>query len=232
MARGVKMDGWIKLHKQFLNWEWFTDINTCHLFLYCLVRAQFKDTNWKGIVIKRGSFVTSYQSLSNATGLSVQNVRTSLKKLTDKLTGELTHIKTSKYSIITVKNYDKYQVVNMQDNTQVNSQLTTNKELKNISNISYINTHTIECGGISKEDELILRNYAKKSKANNIDAYVHALISNGAYKDILVKEKERIQRKKEKEDFPRIEPVVLTDQDKAEIAEIQKRTRENLRRRS
>ena len=100
-------EGFIITHRKMLKWEWFTDVNTAHLFLYCLLRANFKDTTWRGIEIKRGSFITSLEKLAAETGLSVKQVRVALQKLID--TGEVANKPTSKYRIITVKNYDYYQ---------------------------------------------------------------------------------------------------------------------------
>ena len=112
--------GYIALFRQFIDWDWFTDINTCHLFIYCLLRANHKNTKWRGIELKKGQFVTSYQSLSEATGLSIRNVRTSLKKLTSKTTNELTHKTTNHYSIITVNNWNLYQKSDKQNDKQNN----------------------------------------------------------------------------------------------------------------
>jgi biotin operon repressor len=94
------------------------------LFTHCLLRANYQDTKWKGLTIKRGSFVTSLNTLVEETHLSVQNIRTSIDKL--KSTGELTSKSHSKYRIVTVNNYHLYQ----ETNKQTNKQLTTDKELK------------------------------------------------------------------------------------------------------
>ena len=47
-------DGWVKLHRQLLDWEWYTDINTKVVFLHCLIKANWEDKRWRGVVIKRG----------------------------------------------------------------------------------------------------------------------------------------------------------------------------------
>ena len=80
--------GYIRLFRQFIDWEWFTDVNTCHLFQYCLLRANHKNTVWRGREIKKGQFITSLRTMSTETGLSLQQSRTSLKKLTHGSTGE------------------------------------------------------------------------------------------------------------------------------------------------
>ncbi len=124
-------NGFIVLYRSLLDWEWYGDANTFRLFIHCLLRANHKEKKWQGITIDRGSFVTSYQHLALDLGLTVQNVRTSLNKL--KSTGELTHKPHSKYGIITINNYDKYQDTNSQPNTQltVKQQSSNNKQQRN-----------------------------------------------------------------------------------------------------
>jgi len=119
------MDGFIKIHRKILDWEWYNDINTCRLFIHCLILANHKDKKWRGIEIKRGSFITSLTSLSEGSKLSVQNVRTALSNL--KSTHELTINTTTKYTIVTICNYNLYH----QDNTQTNKQLTNNQQTTN-----------------------------------------------------------------------------------------------------
>jgi len=130
----VKKAGFIKIHRKMLDWEWFDDNNTFKLFMYCLLRANFEDTKYKGIKIKKGSFITSYRTISKETGLSIQNIRTSIKKL--KLTQELTQLLTQhqhgSYSIITVANWIGYQQSNTDANIKANSQSTQDKKSKEI----------------------------------------------------------------------------------------------------
>ncbi len=99
--------GWIKLHRKMLDWEWYGDGNTFRLFVHLLLTANHKPQSWKGVVIGRGELATGRQSLSAQTGLSEQSVRTSLERL--KSTNEITIKSTSKYSIVTIVNYDTYQ---------------------------------------------------------------------------------------------------------------------------
>jgi len=47
-------EGWVKLHRQLENWEWYTDVPVKVLFLHCLIKANFEDKNWRGINIKSG----------------------------------------------------------------------------------------------------------------------------------------------------------------------------------
>lgn len=101
------MEGYIKLHRKIIDWEWYTDVNTKCLFLHLMLMANHSDQKWRGETIKKGEFVTSLSHLSVQTGLSVQQVRTSLKKL--QKTGDVTIKTTNKNTVIMVVKYDFYQ---------------------------------------------------------------------------------------------------------------------------
>jgi hypothetical protein len=107
MTEADDNQGWICLHRKFMTWEWFTDPNVTHLFIYCLLRANYKATKWRGISVPKGGLITSHENLAKATGLSVKQVRTALDKL--KRTGEVASESTNNFSIITVVNWEKYQ---------------------------------------------------------------------------------------------------------------------------
>lgn len=100
-------NGFIKLHRKMIQWEWYNDVNVKILFLHLLLTANYEDKKWQGKVIKRGQRVCSYSVLSKELKLSVRSIRTSLNKL--KMTGEVTSETTSKYSLISIVNYDLYQ---------------------------------------------------------------------------------------------------------------------------
>ena len=129
-------NGWVKAHRKLIEWEWYDDSKIVHLYLHCLLKANHKPNKWRGIVIEQGQFVTSYHKLSCELPMSVQQIRTALNKL--KSTSELTIKTTSKYSIISITNWQSYQEDNKQHNNQVtsdqqssNNQVTTNKNEKN-----------------------------------------------------------------------------------------------------
>ena len=129
------MNGHIKLHRKMLSWGWYDDINTKVLFLHCLLKANWKKTEWHGVSIDAGQFVTSLASLAKETRLSVRQVRVALDHLT--MTGELTSKACNKYRIITVNNWFEYQLNDKQDDKQMTSrrqaddkQMTTDEEIK------------------------------------------------------------------------------------------------------
>lgn len=98
---------YVKISRKILEWEWYTDINTKVLFLHILLKANWKPGRFQGTDVPRGSFVTSQQNLALETGLTLKNVRTALKHLEN--TGEVAVNRHPKFSVITIKNYDKYQ---------------------------------------------------------------------------------------------------------------------------
>ena len=122
---------YVKISRKILEWEWYKDVNTKVVFFHILLKANWKNGRFQGMEIPRGSFATSYQSLAEETGLTVMNVRTAIKHL--KLTQEITVSQHSKFSVITVKNYDAYQTVNKVANNQLTgNQQATNRQLTTI----------------------------------------------------------------------------------------------------
>jgi len=122
------MSGWVKIHRQILEWEWYDDINTCRLFFHLLIKANHKERNYKGKVVQVGETLTGLDKLSNETNLSVQQIRTSLNKL--KSTNEITINSSPQGTVIKVVNYGKYQVATSEatDEQQTNNKrVTTNK---------------------------------------------------------------------------------------------------------
>lgn len=135
--------GWIKIHRSFLDWEWYGDDKMVRLFVHILLKANYKDKKWQGVVIKRGQFVTSLAKLSLETGLSVKNVRTCLDRLIS--SGEIGKQTASKYTIITVCNYVRYQC-DEETEGQANGKQTASKGQQH-----------------KKERNIIINNYKKEN---------------------------------------------------------------------
>lgn len=132
-------EGYIKISRKLLAWEWYTDEKTMLVFLHCLLKANWKDGRFRGVEVPRGSFVTSLPSLCEELKLTTQNVRTAINHL--KSTGEITVKTYPHYRMITINKYNEYQCDNRQDNRQLtgnqqatNRQLTAIEEYKNKKN--------------------------------------------------------------------------------------------------
>ena len=106
----------IKLYKKIRDWEWYEDPLTFKIFIDCLLRANWKDTSWKGIALKRGEFISSLETLAKSNGLGVRSVRTAILHL--ETTGELTRNRHGKFMIFTVNNYDSYQSTDTESVTE------------------------------------------------------------------------------------------------------------------
>ena len=100
-------EGWIKLHRSLLDWEWFADSNTFHVFVYLILKSCNRNHIWRNIPVSRGSLITSIKKISDETGVTEKSVRTALSRLKE---GEQITIKTTnKFSHITICKYSIYQ---------------------------------------------------------------------------------------------------------------------------
>ena len=114
--------GFIMLHRELIDWEWYTDVNTCKLFVHSLLKVNYSQKRWQGIVINKGEFVTSLDKLAVETGLTVSKVRTALSKLES--TNYLKLETTSAYTKISIPKLNDFVVeaVHSQNDTPHNTQ--------------------------------------------------------------------------------------------------------------
>lgn len=81
-----------------------------------ILRANWKAGRFQGVEVGRGELVSSYSALSSESGLSVKAVRTALNHLIG--TGEVAVKRHPKFTVFSIKNYDKYQVGGRQEGTE------------------------------------------------------------------------------------------------------------------
>lgn len=99
--------GFIKLHRSILSWEWWDNDITLKVFLWLLLNANWEDSRFQGYVIPKGSLVTSYDSISRNLKISPKQARTAIKHL--KRTGEVAIKRANKFSIVSIANWEKFQ---------------------------------------------------------------------------------------------------------------------------
>ena len=141
-------DNWLKLHRDLMEkpiWTASTpEQKTILITLLMMANYYENEWEWKGLPFKAkpGQFVTSLQSIARnaGKGISIQNVRTALKRFEkyEFLTDESTKVN----RLITIVNWGVYQSKPKKPNIdanreltdsqqRANRQLTTNKEYKN-----------------------------------------------------------------------------------------------------
>jgi len=123
------MDGWIKLHRKFSDWEWFDNSEMVHLFIFLLLNANSENGSWRGMTIKRGQILTGLHSLNERTGISIQTLRTCLNRL--EKTGEINKQSNNQNSLITICNYESYQEKPQKSNKQPNKRPTSDQQATN-----------------------------------------------------------------------------------------------------
>lgn len=131
MAKQSNSEGFIKLHRKILDWEWAQKPNTFLVFLWLLLNANWKDSRWQGHEVKRGQIITGRKAIAEATHLSEQSVRTALSHLIS--TREITkESPTNQWSRITIIKFDNYQLTKepTKDQPRTNQGLTTIEEGK------------------------------------------------------------------------------------------------------
>ena len=141
-------EGWIKLHRSIMDWEWFADAETLKLFLYLLLTANYENRMWKDITIQRGQLVISTEDLAQRLKSTRQKIRTQLKRL--ETSGTIALQATNKFTLVTICNYDNYQesseaeqpTDNQQTNQQITSKTTNTLTSKICSQVAHIEDDT------------------------------------------------------------------------------------------
>lgn len=181
--------GYIKLYRKFLEWEWYDNDNCTRLFLHCLLKANYRDKQWRGKTISRGQFFTSIETLSKELHLTSQQIRTSLSKL--ETTKEIVKKTTNEGTYITICNYDNYQqqeqAEQQTDNKRItNEQQTDNKRITTTNNNKNIKKEKKE---YIPAFELWLqykkeRRETYKSDLSTQEAYKHLMTLAGGSPDV------------------------------------------------
>lgn len=136
------MKGWITLHRKLLKNPICADAEYLSIWIHLLLMANHEDTSfiWNGKkqTLKRGQLLTGRKALSKQTRISQSKTYRILNYLENEQ--QIEQQKTSKFTIITILNWDKYQKVN---NT-LNNRRTTDEQQMNTYNNVYNNVNKQE----------------------------------------------------------------------------------------
>jgi len=124
------MEGWISIYRQIQeNWIWKSSepFDKRSAWISLLLKANHKDTkimiDSKLVEVKAGSFITSEIKLSNEWKWGRKKVRTFLQGLeADRM---LSKNSTTKYTTLTIENWELYQNMEQRKEQQRNNRGTT-----------------------------------------------------------------------------------------------------------
>ena len=103
------MNGWIKISRDIADWQHYQEPSVVMVFLDLLLHANYEDSWFRGIRVKRGENVNSIRTMAQRLGMSTNTVQSALRKLVE--SGEI--IRTPfKYGIkTTIRNYNTFQSI-------------------------------------------------------------------------------------------------------------------------
>ena len=128
--------GFITLHRRILDWQWYSDANVSRVFLHVLLSATHKDSKWKNIRVKRGEFITSYDSIAVKLGLTPRQVRSAISKL--KKSGECVTRRSGLSFVVSIVKYDDYQSNKIENVTRVDTKMSPESH-ENVTRMSTYN---------------------------------------------------------------------------------------------
>lgn len=166
-------EGYIKFYRRSIQHPLFKNPLAWHYWTYCLLRANHapKTIIWnkQEMVVDRGSFITGLEKASKETGLSIQNIRTATQILANlNMIEKSTTKSTSRFSYLTICNYDKFQENGNQSNSLTNKRLTSKQQAAN-NKQELINTNKNE-----KEEDSSSAEVEKKHSTSTAEEWPDA----------------------------------------------------------
>lgn len=145
------MEGWIKIHRKILdNPIVCKDSDYLSVWIYLLLNATHKDIpavfKGKKIILKTGQLITGRKSISEQLKISESKIYRVINEY--KSEHQIEQQTSNKNSLITIVNWNEYQQIEQQNETQMNNkrtateqQLNTNKNKRNIYYINLFNKY-------------------------------------------------------------------------------------------
>jgi hypothetical protein len=121
----MNREGYIRIHRSLLDWEWYGDEAVTVLFLHLLLTVNWKPGKFRGQDIPPGTVVTSLDKLADTFGWTRGKLRRTILKL--KQTGEATTQTTNHWTAVTLVNWAKYQNNDQQSGQPIGQQKTNHR---------------------------------------------------------------------------------------------------------
>jgi hypothetical protein len=125
--------GWIKLSRKILDNPIFTKGDYLKVWLFLLLTAQHEESSFiwnnKKQTLKCGQLLTGRKKIAQKTKVAESQIYKILKYL--ELEQQIEQQKTTKFTIITIVNWSKYQQKEQQKEQQSNNRVTTKEQQSN-----------------------------------------------------------------------------------------------------
>lgn len=144
--------GWVCLHRKILDKGWFKNSKYVSVWVHLLLKANHeeKEFMWNGKImkVKEGQLITGRRELSKETGVRESTLEDILKLFENEQ--QIQQQKTTKFRLITILNWTKYQEKPTTEQQQSNNRATTKRHKQQCNNINNDNN-------ISSNEDIKLR---------------------------------------------------------------------------
>ena len=65
MANDRYKGSWIRAYRSLMDWEWYRDGNTMRVWMHLLLKAEYQDREYRGVVIRRGQVLYSHKDFAD-----------------------------------------------------------------------------------------------------------------------------------------------------------------------
>lgn len=158
------MEGWLKLHRSIMDKAYYKkDSEKVHLWIHILISASHSGREemfaGKPIFCNPGQFTTGRNQLSLLTGINNSKIERILTYF-EKTEHQIEQQKSNVNRLITVLNWDKYQLTEQRIEQQVNNDRTTTEQQLNTlieckNNIIVVDNKLSTCETLQPHDEKI-----------------------------------------------------------------------------
>ena len=100
---------WIKLYRKMINWHWYMDSQIVHLYVHCLLKGSLVYVPTIDRYVCQ--FETNRCQLHRETNISIQSIKTCIKKLISTKEISFEQKPTTKNSLVTICERDDYELI-------------------------------------------------------------------------------------------------------------------------
>lgn len=102
------MTSWVKLHRQILEWEHFTEPTVLQVWVCLLAMTRPRERRIHGVYVKPNEALISYRNLHEITGLAINTVKSAIDKLVQ--SGEISVKATGMGTLVKIEKFQQYQL--------------------------------------------------------------------------------------------------------------------------